>query len=128
MTDYKNWKIAQSAADSKAEEYAAVAAWCNQNQQYRIVENGDYYEVQPIPEPTPEEKAIFVRSKRDYFLAEYVDKYASNPLRWADLNEQERQNIINYRRYLLDIPQSAEFPEIEVKTFEEWKNDGNSAK
>lgn len=127
MTDYKNWKISQSEADNKAEEYAAAAAWCNQNQQYRIVENGDCYEVQPIPEPTSEEKAAFVRSRRDYFLAEYIDKYAANSLYWAELSELQRQDIATYRRYLLDIPQSAEFPEIKVKTFEEWKNDGNSA-
>ena len=124
---YKNWKILKSEYGEKAGEYAAVAVWCNKNQQYTIVENGDYYEVCPIPEPTAAEKAMFVRSKRDYFLNEYVDKYAANPLRWADMNAQKQQEIINYRRYLLNIPQSAGFPDIEVKTFEEWKNDGNSA-
>ena len=127
MTDYKNWKILKSEYDENKVEYAAVADWCNKNQQYTIVENGDYYEVQPIPEPTAEEKAMFVRSKRDYFLNEYVDKYAANPLRWADMTQEQQEDIAKYRYYLLNIPQSAGFPDIEVKTFEEWKNDGNSA-
>ena len=117
---YKNWKILKSQYSEKAKEYAEVADWCNKNQKYLISENGDYYEVQPIPEPTPEEKAMFVRSKRDYFLNTYIDPYVTNPLRWADMTQEQQEDITKYRRYLLEVPQSAGFPEIEVKTFEEW--------
>ena len=70
--------------------------------------------------PTTEEKAVKVRAKRDLYLEVYVDPIVSNPLRWADLSEKEQQDIVNYRLYLLNIPEQSGFPNIEVLTFEEW--------
>lgn len=84
-------------------------------------ENGDWYVKGYLPVPTTEEKAAKVRSKRNLYLEVYVDPIVSNPLRWADLSEQEQQDIVNYRLYLLNIPEQPEFPDIEVLTFDEWK-------
>lgn len=118
---YKNWKILKSQYSEKAKEYAEVADWCNKNQKYLISENGDYYEVQPIPEPTKEEKAEFARLQRNYYLTQYVDPYVTNPLRWGDMSEEEQEDIAGYRRYLLDITESKDFPDIEIMTFDKWK-------
>ena len=52
---YENWKILKSEADEKADEYAAVAAWCNEGQEYHIEDTGKYYEVVKNPEPTEED-------------------------------------------------------------------------
>lgn len=52
---YENWKILKSEADEKAEEYAAVAEWCNEGQEYHIEDTGEYYEVVKNPEPTEED-------------------------------------------------------------------------
>ena len=124
---YRDWQIAKSALDNEEtseqaqQEYSKVAQWCCDGQEYRIVEDGDYYKVEPIPEPTAEEKAQNVRAIRDNYLTKYVDAVVSNPLRWADLTEEEQEKIKAYRHYLLDIPQSEGFPDVEVKTFEEWE-------
>lgn len=84
-------------------------------------EYGNWYVKGYLPVPTTEEKAAKVRSKRNLYLEVYVDPIVSNPLRWADLSEQEQQDIVNYRLYLLNIPEQPEFPDIEVLTFDEWK-------
>ncbi|MBP5698212.1 MAG: hypothetical protein J6W96_01625 [Alphaproteobacteria bacterium] len=83
-------------------------------------DNGDWYVKGYLPVPTTEEKAVKVRAKRDLYLEVYVDPIVSNPLRWADLSEKEQQDIVNYRLYLLNIPEQSGFPNIEVLTFEEW--------
>lgn len=135
MTDYSDWKVLKSvinyigedeektiAAQEAQNEYSNAADWCNENQQYVITEDELYYKTELIPEPTTEEKAEEVRAIRNNYLQIYVDPYVSNPLRWADMSTEDQQNIVNYRLYLLDIPEQPEFPDIEVKTFDEWLN------
>ena len=50
-----------------------------------------------------------VRSSRDYKLLT-VDRMASNHLRWAGLNADQRASWSQYRTDLLDVPQQAGFP------------------
>jgi hypothetical protein len=71
---YENWKILKSEADEKAEEYAAVAEWCNKGQQYHIEEQGEYYAVVKNPEPTEEEikQARINELKQMLFDTDYV--------------------------------------------------------
>lgn len=107
-------------------EYFAAEGYADK-QEVEQDESGDWYVKGFIPEPTTEEKAEKVRAKRNLYLEVYVDPIVSNPLRWADLSEQEQQDIANYRLYLLNIPEQPEFPDIEVKTFEEWLNDDEVA-
>lgn len=107
-------------------EYFAAEGYTDE-QEVEQDESGDWYVKGFIPEPTTEEKAEKVRAKRNLYLEVYVDPIVSNPLRWADLSEQEQQDIVNYRLYLLNIPEQPGFPDIEVKTFEEWLNDDEAA-
>lgn len=107
-------------------EYFAAEGYTDE-QEVEQDEGGDWYVKGFIPEPITEEKAEKVRAKRNLYLEVYVDPIVSNPLRWADLSEQEQQDIVNYRLYLLNIPEQPEFPDIEVKTFEEWLNDDEAA-
>ena len=138
MTDYSNYKVLKSvinyigndeekiiAAQEAQLEYENVAKWCDENQNYYLGNDELYYKViEKIPE-TEEQKAEYVRETRNEYLVYYVDPFVSNPLRWADMSEQDQNNIINYRLYLLNIPEQPEFPNIEVKTFEEWLNNNN---
>ena len=52
----------------------------------------------------------FVRDQRDVKLKQEVDPVVSNPLRWADLSEQEQTEVATYRTALLDVPQQSGFP------------------
>ena len=54
--------------------------------------------------------ASFVRDQRDSKLTNEVDPVVSNPLRWADLSEQEQADVSAYRLALLDVPQQQGFP------------------
>lgn len=54
--------------------------------------------------------AVFVRDTRDLKLKHEVDPVVSNPLRWADLSEQEQTEVATYRTALLDVPQQSGFP------------------
>lgn len=102
-------------------EYFAVEGYTDE-QEVEQDESGDWYVKGFIPEPTTEEKAEKVRAKRNLYLEVYVDPIVSNPLRWADLSEPEQQDIVNYRLYLLNIPEQPEFPDIQVMTFDEWRS------
>lgn len=62
-----------------------------------------------------------VRSVRDSLLKEEVDPVVTNPLRWADLSEEEKTLYTNYRRYLLDYTKEENWWEQNPKTMNEWK-------
>jgi hypothetical protein len=68
----------------------------------------------PYVAPTQEEldatKASQVRHVRDQLLVSDVDPVVSNPLRWADLSEQEQADVSAYRLALLDVPSQSGFP------------------
>lgn len=57
--------------------------------------------------------AQFLRD-RTSLLQRYVDPYVSNPLRWADMPQEQKDAITAYRQALLDLPESAEFPLVVV--------------
>lgn len=59
------------------------------------------------PEPTAEEKA---RWKRDGLLYE-LDSIVSNPLRWSEFSDEQKNALAVYRQALLDVPQQEGFPE-----------------
>lgn len=64
MADYSDWKILKTDLQEKQEEYTNVANWCNENQQYIIVEDGLYYKTEKLPEPTIEEQNEQIRIQR----------------------------------------------------------------
>ena len=51
-----------------------------------------------------------VRRIRDYRLASEVDPVVTNPLRWADMSDADRQAWSDYRTNLLNISEQAGFP------------------
>lgn len=66
-----------------------------------------------FPVPTTEQLAEQVRAKRDGLLRE-LDVIVSNPLRWGEFSEAEKQALAEYRQALLDVPQQEGFPETYV--------------
>ena len=60
-------------------------------------------------ELTLQQKEDQARLKRNQQLLQ-IDAVVSNPLRWAEIDSQERDNISAYRTALLNVPQQAEFP------------------
>lgn len=62
-----------------------------------------------------------MRDLRNSYLEIYVDPVVSNPLRWADMSDEEKQQYTDYRHYLLDYTEGAEWWKAEPLTFDEWK-------
>ena len=60
---------------------------------------------------TDDEKALDLRSTRDFILQAKVDLVVSNPLRWAALSEASQADWAAYRQALLDVPQQSGFPD-----------------
>lgn len=86
--------------------YAGCAQWCNENKAM-IVDQGDYYEVVPIPEPSKEEVASQVRSKRDHLLSETDYLLAPD----YPISPEDLDLVKAYRQALRDVPQQEGFPE-----------------
>ena len=62
------------------------------------------------PEEILEYDAGEVRRERYGKLKTQVDPYVTNPLRWASLTEEKRQEWMDYRTLLLDLPDQEGFP------------------
>lgn len=79
---------------------------------YRRAVNGEFGKIKPYQEAvkTQTELGSEIREQRDYMMAS-VDHYVSNPLRWAELSDDRKNVIAEYRTDLLNVPQQTGFPE-----------------
>jgi hypothetical protein len=89
---YENWKILKSQIAEKADEYSAVADWCNENG-YTIVEDGKYYKTVKLPEPTPLTDEEIRQMRIDYRRGHIDDQTAERSRKmangtWTDEDEQ----------------------------------------
>lgn len=119
--------------------YNLVNKWCSENEGYTIDCWKDHYTVRKSDEVekihyesmSEDEKKVYdernlqekinsKREERNNLLITVVDPVVTNPLRWEELTEAEQSKYRAYRLYLLDIPQQEEFPDIEIKSFEEF--------
>lgn len=95
--------------------------------QKSICENiiaGVYGDIEAYVHPTPlskEELDALMASKnrdlRDSKLISQVDPLVSNPLRWADLSQENKDAVAIYRRALLDITTHVNWPNLKP---EDW--------
>lgn len=81
--------------------------------------DGSWYLKGYAPQKPIEISAIEIRSKRDQLLT------ASDWTQVSDspLTQDQQSKWTEYRQYLRDIPQQEGFPNIEVKSFEEFQQD-----
>lgn len=66
--------------------------------------------VPPTQEEIDAEKAKQIRGERNFLLSEHVDPIVSNPLRWADMSENDQIAWTQYRQDLLDVSNQSGFP------------------
>lgn len=101
-------------------KYADLAVYCNQNGMI-IDDKGDYLEAVNPPEKTIEEKQAEVRAVRNQYLKQYVDDRAKSPFMWDEVTEEEKALIGEYRKYLMDYPETEGWYETLPKDFSSWK-------
>ena len=120
MTDYKNWKILKSKLEEKQEEYAEVAEWCNEIGNYTIEDDGTYYKVVSLPEPskpTEDELKERVRSVRN----EYLKDTDFTQLPDAPFTSEEKLQYAQYRQYLRDYTEGENWWQQNPLDFDSWK-------
>ena len=81
--------------------------------------NGEY--VLTSSNEAIEQKKAEVRSVRNQYLKQYVDDRAKSPFMWNEVTEEEKALIGEYRKYLMDYPETEGWWEQNPLTFEEWK-------
>ena len=124
---YKNWKILKSELNEKQEEYSKVAQWCNETQEYTIEDDGEYYKVVKIPEPTEEEVKENVRTICSQYINNIswrVERYNTQKelgIETSDTTETYLK-ILEYMQYLREYDNSGEWWLEEPKTFADWQN------
>lgn len=69
-----------------------------------------------------ENKQKSVRAVREQYFSEYVDWYQAKSLLWEEMTEEEKQDIADYRKYLMDYTKEEYWWEKNPLNFEEWKN------
>lgn len=72
------------------------------------------------------DKQASVRAVREQYFIDYVDWYQSKPLLWEEMTEEEKQDIADYRKYLMDYTKQENWWEQNPLNFEEWKNGESS--
>lgn len=120
MKDYKIVGVVEewSATDRKFHPDLRIEQ-DNEHQVSDFVQCDGEYLLRQDPRAIESEKER-VRSIRDSYLVEFVDPVVSNPLRWADMSEEEKQKYADYRHYLLDFTTQENWWENTPKTLEEW--------
>lgn len=106
--------------------YEAMAKVCNEKQKLIIADHRpDYFSLEKMPEPTVEEKSNQVKSVRNQYMSEILNKterYETQKAAGIETTEsvETYKKYLLYLQYLRDVPQSADFPNVEVLTFEKW--------
>ena len=94
-----------------------------------------YFEIVEPKKPTQEEldeqNANRIRSIRSEYMAETlnkVERYETQKAAGIETTDSAEtyRNYLLYLQYLRDVPQSENFPNIEVLTFDEWKETSSS--
>lgn len=69
-----------------------------------------------------EQRKEEVRAVRNQYLKQYVDDRAKSPFMWNEVPEEEKALIGEYRKYLMDYPETEGWYEKNPLTLEEWSN------
>ena len=117
------------------DEYSKMVDYVVANGYEILDKRPEYFEIVEPKKPTQEEldeqNANRVRSIRSEYMAETLNKVEryetqkSAEIETTDSAETYR-NYLLYLQYLRDVPQQLEFPNIEVLTFDEWKDTNSS--
>ena len=117
------------------DEYSKMVDFTVTNNYEILDKRPEYFEIVEPKKPTQEEldeqNANRIRSIRSEYMAETLnkveryDKQKAAGIETTDSAETYR-NYLLYLQYLRDVPQQLEFPNVEVLTFNEWKETNSS--
>lgn len=111
------------------DEYSKMVDFVVANGLEILDKRPEYFEIVEPKKPTQEEldaeNANRVRSIRGEYMAETlnkVERYETQKAAGIETTESAEtyRNYLLYLQYLRDVPQSADFPNVEVLTFNKW--------
>lgn len=111
------------------EEYAKMAEFCRENNFEIEDKRPEYFEIVEAKKLSDEEiynqKANAVRSIRSEYMSDTlnrVDRYERQAAIGVETTDSHDDylKMLNYLEYLRNVPQSVDFPNIEVLTFDKW--------
>ena len=117
------------------DEYSKIVDFVVANGLEILDKRPEYFEIVEPKKPTQEEldeqNANRVRSIRGEYMAETlnkVERYETQKAAGIETTDSAETylNYLLYLQYLRDVPQSENFPNIEVLTFDEWKETNSS--
>lgn len=85
--------------------------------------DGCWYLQGYAPQKPQEIKEQEVRAVRNSYLKKYIDDRAKSPFMWDEVSDEEKEILREYRKYLMDYPETEDWFEQNPKTFEEWKTE-----
>lgn len=111
------------------DEYSKMVDYVVANGFEILDKRPEYFEIVEPKKPTQEEldaqNANRVRSIRGEYMAETlnkVERYETQKAAEIETTDSAEtyRNYLLYLQYLRDVPQSADFPNVEVLTFDKW--------
>ena len=117
------------------DEYSKMVDYVVANGYEILDKRPECFEIVEPKKPTQEEldaqNANRIRSIRGEYMAETlnkVERYETQKAAEIETTDSAEtyRNYLLYLQYLRDVPQSADFPNIEVLTFDEWKETSSS--
>ena len=67
-----------------------------------------------------EKQKELIRLVRNQYLEEYIDNRAKSPLMWADISDEEKLLLSEYRNYLLNYTEEENWYLESPYTYEAW--------
>lgn len=67
-----------------------------------------------------EKQKELIRLVRNKYLEEYIDNRAKSPLMWADVSDEEKFLLSEYRNYLLNYTEKENWYLVSPYTYEAW--------
>ena len=84
---------------------------------YQVIENKSNFTIQ-ITAYAPQAFLFF----RDLLAISYKHILQFIEMNWNDLSYEEKENLSEYRRYLLDYPQQKDWYKKYPQKYDEWKS------
>ena len=111
------------------DEYSKMVDYVVANGYEILDKRPEYFEIVEPKKPTQEEldaeNANKIRSIRSEYMAKTlneVERYETQKAAGIETTDSEEtyKEYLIYLQYLRDVPQSEDFPDVEVLTFDEW--------
>ncbi len=105
------------------EKFAEENGFVHKGDVEQVYHSGSYYPLGEVPEDVLKKEKRFHREAIFDEIKWKIDRYREEQdlgIKTTD-SEEEYRSYLEYRQYLRDLPQMQGFPNINIKTYEQYK-------